>query len=242
MTIDADCEANRSLCTGIMDEIRDCVICFGDIHGHMAAAKAAINLAETIGMPAIFLGDYVDRGPDSLDVLRAAMDASQKHPEWIFLLGNHDLMLMQLMEGRRHPDGYDERTFSETLSTIPSNMQKTIYAWLRDRPVFERRSACLFLHGGFTDSSIPLDTVSREELVWTYGIPENWRGEMVVRGHAVVEKAEISRHDININTGCGFGGVLTGLLIDCVAGYPRRQWTISEKGKLLCDSLIDELA
>ncbi len=238
MTTGADCKADRSPCTGGMDETNDCVICFGDIHGHVAAAKAAIELAERLGVPAVFLGDYVDRGPDSLGVLIEAMSASRKHPEWIFLLGNHDLMLMQLIDGIRHPEGYDERTFNETLPTIPTEMQNSINAWLRDRPVFKRRSACLFVHGGFTDSSIPLDEVSHDELVWTYGVPRDWRGEMVVRGHAVVDEVEIRPHDININTRCGFGGVLTGLLIDCVAGQPRHLWTISENGHLLRNTPI----
>jgi len=213
------------------------VLCFGDIHGHLLAAETAISLAQELRVPAVFLGDYVDRGPDSLGVLEVMMRASRNHPEWVFLLGNHDLMLMQVIEGVRHPAGYDERTFFETLPTIPPEFYLPILTWLRERPVFYRRDACLFVHGGFTTSSVPIDSLSCEELVWTYGLPEDWQGETVVRGHAVVDHPELRERDININTRCGFGGYLTGLLIDSTTAQPLRIWKISEEG-----SVFDEIA
>lgn len=210
------------------------VVCFGDIHGHLGAAEAAIALTERLEVPAVFLGDYVDRGPDNLSVLHAMMRASESHPTWIFLLGNHDLMLRQVIEGNRHPKGYDERTFSETLPMIPEDQRKAIHHWLLELPAYYRRDNCLFVHGGFTSTQLPIKELSAEELVWTYGIPDDWKGEMVVRGHTLVEEPELRPHDININTRCGFGGCLTGLLLNTTTRKPEWIWSIAESGEIVC--------
>lgn len=211
----------------------DLAICFGDIHGHPKAAEAAVSLTEQIGVEAVFLGDFVDRGPDSLGVLDVVMQASERHRDWVFLLGNHDLMLMQVMEGLRHPEGYDERTFDETLPTIPIDLRHRILTWLKNRPIYHQVGSCTFVHGGFTNPQIRFESASREELVWTYGIPEDWKGPTIIRGHMLVEEPEFALHDININTRCGFGGYLTGLLLDAANGTPCWIWKISEDGKIL---------
>ena len=217
------------------------VVCFGDIHGHLGAAEEAIALAERIGVPAVFLGDYVDRGPDNLGVLQAMMRASKTHRDWIFLLGNHDLMLRHVIEGIRHPDGYDERTFSETLPMIPVDLRSAIHAWLLDLPAYCRRGDCLFVHGGFTSVNLPVEALDCEELVWTYGIPDDWKGETVVRGHALVDEPELLPLNININTRCGFGGYLTGLLLNTATRTPEWIWSIAENGEILEEKPASDL-
>ena len=216
------------------------VLCFGDIHGHRAAAESAIALSERLGTRAVFLGDYVDRGPDSAGVLQVLMAASRRHPDWVFLLGNHDWMLKDIIEGCRHVEGYDERTFLETLPILLPVDRPFILKWLRERPAYFRYCSFLFIHGGFTDSAVPIEQVPTEELVWTYGIPEDWQGAHVVRGHALVEQVEIKGRDININTRCGFGGHLTGLLLDPGSARCVRSWQISEAGDIreTTDSLL----
>lgn len=208
----------------------DCVICFGDIHGHLGAAQAAIALAERLAVKAIFLGDYVDRGPDSFGTVELLAEVSKRHPSWVFLLGNHDLMLAQAIEGRRHPEGYDERTVNETLPTITANCRPAVHAWLNHRPAYHREGRCLFIHGGFKAANAAIETLCREELVWTYGVPKDWMGDTVVRGHQLVDTPKFGDHDINLNTRCGFGGWLTGLMLNTSNATPLRWWKISEDG------------
>jgi serine/threonine protein phosphatase 1 len=190
------------------------ILCFGDIHGHCAAAEAAVSRAEDLGTTAVFLGDFIDRGPDSAGVLRVMMDASQRHPDWVFLIGNHDWMLKEILEGRRHSEEFDERTFKEILPCLPPAELPNILEWLKACPAFYRFGNFLFVHGGFIDARIPIDHVPPEELVWTFGISDTWYGETVIRGHAVVDRVEIKTRNVNINTGCGFGGFLTALLLE----------------------------
>lgn len=44
-------------------------------------------------MQAFFLGDYMDRGPDSQTVLNTLIDGQLKNNNWKFLKGNHDRMV-----------------------------------------------------------------------------------------------------------------------------------------------------
>ncbi|GAB2622585.1 metallophosphoesterase [Belliella aquatica] len=73
------------------------ILAFGDIHGCALAAQRAVKLAEELSVQAVFLGDYIDRGPSPMETLEILIRAQQKHPDWIFLRGNHDQMLIDIV-------------------------------------------------------------------------------------------------------------------------------------------------
>src|SRR5579871_5070998 len=77
------------------------IIAIGDIHG---CSKALTSLLETIQPTAldtlVFLGDYIDRGPDSKGVLDQVI-ALERHCAVVPLLGNHEEMLLAVLEGGR---------------------------------------------------------------------------------------------------------------------------------------------
>lgn len=212
------------------------VIAFGDIHGCPQAARVAVELAEREGARVVFLGDYVDKGPDSAGVLEIMMQASEKHEDWVFLLGNHDLMLMNVMNGVRDPNGYDKLTAEVTYPLLKASFVrarlKQLYKWLEKRPVLHKLGDCLFVHGGFRKSKKPIEKRSVDELIWEYGIPNTWKGELVIRGHQPTETPSIGQRDININTMCGYGGYLTGMSIQTGTATPKTFWKISEGGIL----------
>ena len=80
------------------------IIAFGDIHGCFKAATSAVQLANKEKALAVFLGDYVDRGPDSIKTLEVLIEAKKQNPEWIFLRGNHDQMLLDLIFDKQNPN------------------------------------------------------------------------------------------------------------------------------------------
>lgn len=205
--------------------------CFGDIHGHRAAAEATVSLAEDLGITAVFFGDYIDRYPDRASILRVLMDASQRHPDWVFLIGNHDWMLKDILEGRCHSEEFDERTFKATLPCLHPAELPNLLEWLKACSAFYRFGNFLFVHGGFIDARAHIDHVPPEELVWIYGIPDTWYEETVIRGHEFVDRVEIQPRNININTGCGIGGFLTALLLESTGGSLTEAWQITESGK-----------
>lgn len=71
------------------------IYCIGDIHGFSDQLDRALGLIDADGgrdAPIVFLGDYVDRGPDSKSVIQALMDGQAAGRPWTCLIGNHDLM------------------------------------------------------------------------------------------------------------------------------------------------------
>ncbi len=113
----------------------------GDIHGCWRTLQRLLERIEWD--PAVdelwLVGDLVNRGPDSLEVLRWA--ASQQR--LVAVLGNHDLHLLARAEGVA--DGKPEDTIDELLDS--SDLDRLL-DWLRSRPFVHRRGDVLMVHAG----------------------------------------------------------------------------------------------
>jgi len=92
------------------------------------------------GDRAWFVGDLVNRGPRSLDVLRFVSDMGSRA---VTVLGNHDLHLVAQHEGieRRRKDD----TFSDVLDASDA---RELIGWLRARPMMHAEGACAMVHAG----------------------------------------------------------------------------------------------
>jgi len=69
------------------------IYAIGDIHGQLALLKDVLDRIERDGGPEariVFLGDYVDRGPDSCGVIDLLSRGLANGRDWICLKGNHD--------------------------------------------------------------------------------------------------------------------------------------------------------
>ncbi len=63
----------------------------GDTHGHYMSTIYALEISEVLDIPIVFLGDYVDRGPEQLKNLCAVLEAKLERPDEVVLLrGNHE--------------------------------------------------------------------------------------------------------------------------------------------------------
>lgn len=74
--------------------------CIGDIHGFTDQLDRALSLIDADGgrdAPVIFLGDYVDRGPNGKETIQALMDGQAAGRDWTCLIGNHDLMFWRFV-------------------------------------------------------------------------------------------------------------------------------------------------
>lgn len=72
----------------------------GDVHGQIDQLNRALALIETDGGPEAqvqFVGDLVDRGPDSKGVIQHIIDGQAAGKPWSCILGNHDLMFYQFV-------------------------------------------------------------------------------------------------------------------------------------------------
>lgn len=179
--------------------------CFaiGDIHGHLDALDALLELlrreagfndSDTL----IFLGDYVDRGPDSSGVLNRVRTLTTTRLRTIALLGNHDSWIK-----RRSVD-------AET------------FRWIQSLPHHHRWGKFFFSHAPVYQ--VAAEYASFEEAVRAgYDFLESYQGflpEDLVRdpefigvcGHVHHSEVVIhSDHYIALDTGSGFGGRLSAM-------------------------------
>ena len=149
------------------------IFCIGDIHG---AAGALDRLIERLRAdhhdPSFwFVGDLVNRGPDSLGVLRRVRALGDRA---ITVLGNHDLSLLALAQ---HRDALDKAK-PGLREVLEAPERDDLLHWLRHRPLMHRDKAMdwTMVHAG-----IPPD--------WTVGDAQRHAQELqaVLRGPAHVE-------------------------------------------------------
>ena len=219
-------------------------IAFGDIHGCYKAAASAVKLAEQLKIKAIFLGDYVDRGPSAVETLRVLIQAKGNHPDWVFIRGNHDQMLLDLInEDALTTDvgkvlgaiQYDYKQASasyeewkalepEEQSAILSFLNSTIYYFENKKYIFSH--AIINMYGGLVSQK------HEDLLMWNYDYNPKWYGKMFIHGHSPVKHPSLRFNGINVNTECGYGGNLTGVVTDS-ENELLEFYSISEDGNAL---------
>lgn len=217
----------------------DRLIAIGDIHGCATSLKTLINAIRPGGRDLIVpLGDYVDRGPDSYNVIEQILDLSIRTTV-VPLLGNHEIMMLGAIENR-------DLNFwltcggEETLASYGGRIEKIprdhIVFLKRCRPYFETPDH-IFLHANY-EHDTPLDEQPHETLFWTHlpdsptsrrVPPPHQSGKRVIVGHTPQSSGEVfdAGHVVGIDTYCFGGGWLTAM--DVATG---EIWQANEKGEL----------
>lgn len=234
-------------------------IAFGDIHGCDATAERAIQLAEELNAQAIFLGDYVDRGPDSIRVFRLLIEAKNKHPDWVFIRGNHEQMLLDLMNKKYKLSdrgiamgGAAEFNYKQCGNTLrewkrlPEKENKAIKKFVEETVAFYETEDVAFSHAILTQNVLIWNEklkryqpdATSDSLIWNYSYqPECPDYKLFVHGHLPVKDPFMVYNAININTSCGsWGGYLTGILMEFEDGrytHNYRFYKIDMKGNLM---------
>jgi len=117
----------------------------GDLQGCLDPLRALLARIPA-GERLVFVGDIVNRGPQSLATLRfvrALVDAGRA----VALLGNHDLHLLAVAHGIRRL--HDDDTLQEILDAPDRN---ALLDWLRRQPLAHRAAGALFVHAGVLPS------------------------------------------------------------------------------------------
>ena len=182
----------------------------------------------------VFLGDYIDRGPASSQVIDMLIDRAQRHGT-IFLKGNHEAMLLDLLRDpeifpmfRQYGGLPTLRSYGLTPSVNPDREeQQTLIKALEQKiPHSHRRffhdlrsnffcGDFLFVHAG-VKPDIPLGKQKEEDLLWIrdeFLSSDKDFGKFIVHGHTPVSKPDIRPNRINIDTGAYATGILTLLTI-----------------------------
>lgn len=219
------------------------IYAIGDIHGRLdlledLAGKIRSDIAEA--PPArtaeIFLGDYIDRGPRSREVVDWLMGAPTNADERICLLGNHEDMLLKALDDRDWMSNWLFNGGPETLLSynvkaralggeaglieVQNGFRAALpgahlefYAGLRRYVLIE---PYLFVHAGIRPGRT-LAEQDPEELIWIRGPfleSDDDFGFVVVHGHTPSNHPEVRPNRINIDTGAVFSGCLTCVVLE----------------------------
>jgi serine/threonine protein phosphatase 1 len=217
------------------------VYAIGDIHGRrdlLDQLLFRIDADERTRSPArtqlIFLGDLVDRGPDSAGVVQRALELKQAGGADVHLLmGNHEEVFLKALEGSLEalrffvkiggratilsygftPDEYDALDYPDLLDQLIERVPAAHVAFLKS---FEDRIAIgnyLFVHAGIRPR-VPVEEQTGGDLRWIRSEFLDFRGShgsIVVHGHTICDEVEELPNRIGIDTGAFASGRLTAL-------------------------------
>lgn len=220
----------------------------GDIHGCLDEAVQLLQamgyavsgtrdlpqVSAPDGRRVIFVGDLVDRGPDSPGVLRLVMHMVENGTA-LCVPGNHDVKLMRKLRGK---DVRISHGLAETLQQMESEpaefgrqIADFVYALVSHYVLDDGK--LVVAHAGLKESLQGRASAAVREFAMygettgetdEYGLPvrydwaAEYRGEaMVVYGHTPVPEAEWTNRTLCVDTGCVFGGKLSALR------YPERE-------------------
>jgi calcineurin-like phosphoesterase family protein len=185
----------------------------GDIHGCLQSLERLLHKIKPRPEDrVVFIGDYIDRGPHSREVVELLLQLTDRP---IFLLGNHEKMLLDYLAGG------DSSLYllNGGLATIesyggdPANIPPAHLDFFRNlRPIYETPDH-LFVHAGIRPL-VPLEKQELKDLVWIRQEFYQFVGRFpkpVVFGHTPMRHVLMAEDRIGIDTGCVYGGKLTCL-------------------------------
>lgn len=218
----------------------------GDIHGCLAKLRRLLAACEAYadGQPAryVFLGDYIDRGPDSRGVVELLMRRQGARPDAVVCLrGNHEQMALMAHASERampmwlqNSGAITQRSYWRTGGRISERH----LSWLRALPLSHDDGLRFFVHAG-VDLTLPLDRQPDDAMLWMREpfLTLSDRvdcGRFVVHGHTPLMTGvpEVCKNRVNLDTAAVIGGPLTAAVFDDTRAEPvafmtdrqRRRW------------------
>ena len=190
------------------------IYAIGDIHGcleplHHLIAQLRLSEADEL----VFLGDYVDRGPDSKGVIDYLLTLRGR---CTFLMGNHERMFLDFLQGK-------ERTlflYNGGTATLESygglrGIPATHLAFLDRLRLYHETQDYLFVHAGIRPG-IPVQEQDERDLLWIREEFYAYSGRFpktVVFGHTPMREVLMDEDRIGIDTACVYGNKLTCLTL-----------------------------
>ncbi len=212
----------------------------GDIHGRLdllddlLAQLATLDEADGLQTRRIFLGDMVDRGPDTAGVVQRLIAERASAGADHFLLGNHEQALLKFLDGAAGAEEWLEWGGLETAasygvagvaSKTPEELRRELGAampsehldFLRELELYVEHGDYLFVHAGVRPE-VPLEEQSRDDMLWIrstfHDAKEALPGKVVVHGHHPVRRPANHAGRIGVDTGAVHTGRLTAVVLE----------------------------
>lgn len=141
----------------------------------------------------ITLGDYIDRGPQSNEIISSLMESQKLYPYMVCLQGNHEDMLVQTVTKPLDSGWWVGNGGWQTLQSYNSDampwevswVNQDHVRWMASLPLYYETEKQVFVHAGIPNEG-DLDRQDTEKLLWmlySKGDQGGWRGKHVVHGH-----------------------------------------------------------
>jgi serine/threonine protein phosphatase 1 len=212
------------------------VYAIGDVHGRIDLLQETLrkidehrNAYPIANAIEVMLGDYIDRGPSSFDVVELL--STRVRDGRICLKGNHETFLLDFLQDPsvftpwQHCGGVETLVsygIEPPVSPSPKNQEKLAaalakrvpahhYKFLTSLPLCFTLGDYFFVHAGVRPG-IDLSYQNAEDLLWIrddFLSYEGSFGKIVVHGHTPVSKPEIRNNRINLDTAAFASGNLT---------------------------------
>ncbi len=225
------------------------VLAVGDIHGMyekliMLMDKIKFDPEEDL---LVFLGDYIDRGPDSVRCLQYVYDLQHVHPDSVIcLMGNHEVMMSSYLMQKRtyyntviadYADSWLENGGFETLqqlNELDKDKREELVEWATNLPIRFQYQEFFFCHAG-VDPNVPLSVQNEFDMLWRR--QQWWEQykcvETIVVGHTPVQKIKKQARYAkplflpNNVIMCDTGAYMTSGKLSCVDVLSKKVWQAS---------------
>lgn len=218
----------------------------GDIHGRKDLLDRLLHLirCDAEGTASqrrlvVFLGDYIDRGPQAREVVATLAAGPADDPRWsgfhwICLRGNHEDAMLRFLDDvsvgpswlgngglatiQSYSDGSElrSRDFGDLQALLSRCLPAAHRAFLAALPCCHVEGDYFFVHAGVRPG-VPLDSQDRQDLLWirdAFTTASSDHGKMVVHGHSITRGPDVRHNRIGIDTGAFFSGRLTALVAE----------------------------
>jgi Calcineurin-like phosphoesterase len=203
----------------------------GDIHGCLDKLQRLLAACEIHAgaRPAryVFLGDYIDRGPQSRGVVELLIQRQAARPGTIVCLrGNHEQMAIDAHGSDRAVPLWLANNGASTLRNYGGPISQEHLAWLAALPFCHDDGLRFFVHAGI-DLAVPLAEQQPEVMLWMREpflseCDEVDCGRFIVHGHTPLPTGtpDLRHRRLNLDTAAVMGGPLSAAVFDDTQAQP----------------------
>lgn len=209
---------------------------FPDLHGRFDHLLGAIKAVKDDGLTdddtLVFLGDYIDRGPQSAEIVASLRGLMGDRPNVICLSGNHEYMMVWgLQHGDEQLQGWAVNggvmtiaSYTDGLGDLDQQTMADDCVWFLALPTTHEDAHRVYVHAK-VDPSLPLDEQQLKTVHWERYKREDgtgYNGKHVVHGHEADQRGPITVGDRTcLDTGAIWTGrYVVGVFDDDTPGGP----------------------
>ena len=227
------------------------IYAIGDIHGRLDLLQALMQRVELdvrsrgeCSTRVVLLGDLIDRGPYSRQLLELAQSSGRDSDRVIILLGNHEELLLESAYGNAaaqrawlqqggeatlrsygvESSDLEALSAEEVADAICRVVGDHTLAWLDSLPLWFESGDYFFCHAGIRPG-VPLQRQRRQDLLWIrkkFLASKKYHGAVIVHGHSETDQLVFDPNHINVDTAAYRTGVLSAVGLEGTA-----QWSIA---------------